>query len=260
MTEKILEEIAAYAGMRVAADMATVDYDQMRQMALNLPIGHHHFREALTGDRLSLICEIRKSDPEKGLLVRGLDHVRKAMQYQAAGADAVSCVTEPKWYLGSEDLFTDIQNRITLPMLRRDFVVDAYQIYQARIMGADAVNLICGLMDAFTLGYYQDICGELGMDAVIMADNAEEVRMAVWSGAKIICLPGVRDADGGIDIEAVGALKALIPEEVPVIAETADISAEDISRLKALGICAVLVTERLMKADHPEEIIRPLAF
>ena len=144
MAATILDTIAAYARERVATDKASIPPEAMADMARQGPPAHGaDFEQALRRPGISFICEVKRASPSKGLIAPDFPYIDIARAYEAAGADCISCLTEPKWFLGSDGIFREIRGTVSLPMLRKDFVVDAYQIDQAKVMGADAVLLIC---------------------------------------------------------------------------------------------------------------------
>lgn len=147
MAATILEIIAAYAKERAAKDKENVPEAVMKERALALPKGTFRFSQALKKKEMAFICEVKKASPSKGLIDPVFDYKTIAANYQAAGADCVSCLTEPKWFLGSDAIFEEVRKNIQLPMIRKDFTVDDYQIYQAKCMGADG-----SAVDLFTDG------------------------------------------------------------------------------------------------------------
>src|SRR5699024_4472682 len=124
------------------------------------------FQAALAKPELSFICEVKKASPSKGIIAENFPYLDIARDYERAGADAISCLTEPKWFLGYDQIFREIRGAVDTPMLRKDFTVDEYQLYQAHMMGADCVLLICALLDTGTLERYLGICDELGLSAL----------------------------------------------------------------------------------------------
>ena len=184
----ILDELAAYAAERVKADAAKHSLQELKERCQDLPAGRTPFcfEQALRADGLSFICEVKKASPSKGVIAPDFPYLRIAQEYEAAGADCISCLTEPKWFLGSDKIFTDIRETVHTPMIRKDFTVDAYQIYQAKLMGADAVLLICAILDTKTIASYLELCDNLGLTALVEAHDAAEIQSAVAAGARVI--------------------------------------------------------------------------
>ena len=151
----ILDELAAHARERVLADSENMSLDILQAMCREKGRANGaRFYDALKKDDLSFICEVKKASPSKGVIARDFPYLDIARDYEAAGADCISCLTEPKWFLGSDDIFREIRAAVSTPMLRKDFTVSDYQLYQSRLMGADCVLLICALLDTKTLAQY----------------------------------------------------------------------------------------------------------
>lgn len=215
----ILDTIADYARLRVANDQAVIPTAQMRETALALGPGNGDaFFEALQRPGMSFICEVKKASPSKGIIAEDFPYISIAEQYAAAGADAISCLTEPKWFLGSDEIFTEIRARVGTPMLRKDFTVDDYQIYQARAMGANAVLLICALHDTATLAHRIELCDTLGLAALVETHDEAEIRSAVSAGARIIGVNNRNLKDFSVDFSNAARLRDSIPPEVVYVA------------------------------------------
>ena len=254
----ILDELAAYASFRVAEAKKKIAADEMERKARSLPKGDFRFEHALCNTGVSFICEVKRASPSKGLIAEDFPYVEIAREYEQAGADCVSVLTEPKWFLGSDEIFKEIRAAITLPMIRKDFTVDAYQIYEAKCMGADAVLLICALLDDKQLREYREMAEELGMDALVEAHDAEEVERALKSGARII---GVNNRDlrtFEVDMANSINLRKLAPENVIFVSESGIRTSEDIQRLHDSKIEAVLVGETLMRSPDKKAALEEL--
>ena len=183
----ILDELAAHARERVLAESENMSLDILPAMRREKGRANGaRFYDALKKDDLSFICEVKKASPSKGVIARDFPYLDIARDYEAAGADCISCLTEPKWFFGSDDIFREIRAAVSTPMLRKDFTVSDYQLYQSRLMGADCVLLICALLDTKTLAQYLAVCDELGLSALVETHDADEIRSAVAAGAKII--------------------------------------------------------------------------
>ena len=183
----ILDELAAHARERVLADSENMSLDILQAMCREKGRANGaRFYDALKKDDLSFICEVKKASPSKGVIARDFPYLDIARDYEAAGADCISCLTEPKWFLGSDNIFREIRAAVSTPMLRKDFTVSDYQLYQSRLMGADCVLLICALLDTKALAQYLAVCDELGLSALVETHDADEIRSAVAAGAKII--------------------------------------------------------------------------
>ncbi|MBR2666600.1 MAG: indole-3-glycerol phosphate synthase TrpC [Oscillospiraceae bacterium] len=245
----ILDQLADHARERVAAERETTPEALLREQALAAgPGGGAAFVETLKRPGLSFICEVKRASPSKGLIAPEFPYVEIARAYETAGADAISCLTEPKWFLGSDDIFRDIRAAVRTPMLRKDFTVSEYQIYQARVMGADAVLLICALLDTETLRRYLDVCGGLGLAALVEAHNEAELDAAVAAGARVIGVNNRNLKDFTVDFSNAARLRDRVPPDCVYVAESGVKTPEDAAALRRIGADAALVGESLMRA------------
>lgn len=243
----ILETLAAAAEKRVAESKKIFSLEQIKEQAERLP-GDFRFEKVLSRPGISLICEVKKASPSKGIISQDFPYAEIARDYEAGGADCLSVLTEPTRFLGSDGIFRDIRAKTELPMLRKDFTVDEYQLYEARLLGADAVLLICALLDTQTIARYIGICDALGMSALVETHCAQEIDSAVCAGARIIGVNNRNLADFSVDLESAGRLRERIPRDVLFVTESGVSSLEDAARLAAAGADALLVGEFLMRA------------
>ena len=251
----ILDELAAHTAQRVRQAKERITLDEMRAMARELPKGDFRFARALQAPGLSFICEVKKASPSKGVISEAFPYREIAREYQAAGADCISCLTEPKWFLGSDQIFREIRADISIPMLRKDFTVDKYQLYEAKCMGADAVLLLCALLDAHTIRRYLEICDELGICALVEAHDEDEVESAVLAGATLIGINNRNLKDFRVDFNNAARLRDKIPATAIFVAESGVGSPGDAAKLKAIGADAVLIGEALMRAADPGALL-----
>ena len=216
------------------------------------------FYEALKKPGMSYICEVKKASPSKGLIASDFPYLDIAKEYEAAGASAISCLTEPFRFLGKDAYLQEIAAQVEIPVLRKDFIVDEYMIYQARLLGASAVLLICAILDDAQLRAYRELAESLGMDALVEAhDEAEACRAAV-SGARII---GVNNRDlktFQVDVTNSVRLRSLIPEEAAYVSESGIRTAQDIQVLRENHVDAVLIGETLMRSPKKREALEEL--
>ncbi len=254
----ILDQLAAHARERVTADKRLVPPAELRERASSLPRGDFRFESALRTPELSVICEVKRASPSKGIIDPVFDYAAIARDYQAAGADCVSCLTEPKWFLGSDEIFAQVRQIVTCPMIRKDFTVDDYQIDQAKTMGADAVLLICAISDANTLARYLTLCEDLGLTALVEAHDAAEIAMAVSAGARVIGVNNRNLKDFTVDLGNAARMRDLIPPEAVFVAESGVASPADAAALRAAGADAVLVGEYLMRQSDKAAALRAL--
>ena len=255
----ILEKLASLSRDRVLRDQQTIPAPEMRARAEALgPGGGGAFLSALKKPGISFICEIKKASPSKGLISPNFPYLQIASAYEAAEADCVSCLTEPEYFLGSDQIFREVRQTISLPMLRKDFTVSPYQVDQARVMGANAVLLIVSLMDLRTLASYLDQCRNLGLAALVETHDEAEIHTAVSAGAEIIGVNNRNLKDFSVDFDNAARLRDLIPPACVYVAESGVRTPADVARLKQIGADAVLIGETLMKSPDPAEALRSL--
>ena len=257
----ILDTIAAHARERVAADREALPLEALKELCRergSRPPDGDGFLSRLRKPEMSFLCEVKKASPSKGVISEEFPYLDIARTYEAAGADAVSCLTEPKWFLGSDDIFRSIRREILIPMLRKDFTVDEYQIYQARLLGADAVLLICALLDTHTLARYLELARSLGLAALVEAHDETEVRAAVSAGARIIGVNNRNLKDFSVNFSNAARLRDLIPSGRVYVAESGVTSSEDVAALRRIGADAALMGEVLMRAGNPKALLREM--
>ena len=255
----ILDTIADYARERVAADKAAVPSEAMADMARHDPPAHGvAFEQALRKTCMSFICEVKRASPSKGLIAPDFPYLDIARAYESAGADCLSCLTEPKWFLGSDGIFREIRKAVALPMLRKDFVVDAYQIDQAKVMGADAVLLICSLLDTAAIARHLERCDALGLAALVEVHDAAEIASAVAAGARIIGVNNRNLKDFSVDFDNAARLRDRLPPGTVYVAESGVTGPASVAVLKAIGADAALIGEALMRAPDKAAMLRAL--
>lgn len=198
---------------------------------------------------MSFICECKKASPSKGLIEPDFRYLEIAREYEAAGADCISVLTEPKWFLGSDEYLKEIAKTVSIPCIRKDFTVDEYQIYQAKTLGAAAVLLICSILSEEQLGEYIKICDSLGISALVEIHNEKEAGMAVRAGARIIGVNNRNLKDFTVDTANSKKLRDLIPDDIIFVSESGVKSTDDIRAIREIGADAVLIGETLMRAD-----------
>ena len=198
---------------------------------------------------MSFICECKKASPSKGLIEPDFRYLEIAREYEAAGADCISVLTEPKWFLGSDEYLKEIAKTVSIPCIRKDFTVNEYQIYQAKTLGAAAVLLICSILSEEQLGEYIKICDSLGISALVEIHNEKEAGMAVRAGARIIGVNNRNLKDFTVDTANSRKLRDLIPDDIIFVSESGVKSTDDIRAIREIGADAVLIGETLMRAD-----------
>lgn len=246
----ILDQLADYARERTELAKRKVPLDTIQRQALSLPKGTFAFEHALKKNEISFICECKKASPSKGLIAPDFPYLQIAEEYEAAGADCISVLTEPKWFLGSDHYLKEIADMVSIPCLRKDFTIDEYMIYEAKLLGASAILLIVSLLSEKQLKEYLSICNELGLSALVETHEENEVQMALYAGARIIGVNNRNLKDFSVDTENSQKLRKQIPEEVLFVSESGIRTAEDIRKLCKIGADAVLIGETLMKATN----------
>lgn len=250
----ILSELANYSKIRVENDKKKISLDEMKSLAKK-NIGKEKFLTAIKRKNLSFICEIKKASPSKGIISENFPYLEIAEEYESAGADCVSCLTEPKYFLGSDKIFSEVRKKISIPMLRKDFTVDEYQIYQAKFLGADAVLLICSILSANELEKFLKICDELKISALVETHDEGEIKTALSVGAKIIGVNNRNLKNFEVDFSNAAKLREIIPPEKIFVAESGVKTSDDVATLKKIGADAVLIGETLMRAADKKKIL-----
>lgn len=254
----ILDELASYAKTRVANAKLRITEKEIKDMAFSSPAGTHRFRNTLKKSGISFICEIKKASPSKGIIDKEFDYLKIAEDYENAGADCISCLTEPRWFLGTDEIFKAVRNKVSIPMLRKDFTVDEYQIYEAKCMGADAVLLICAILTPEQIKRYLEICDRLGIDALVEAHNEEEINSALTAGAEIIGVNNRNLKNFTMNLDNAVSLRDCVPKDKIFVAESGIKTPDDIKVLRESGVSAVLVGETLMRADDKNTALKML--
>lgn len=254
----ILDQLAAHARERVRQAKEKIPLEEIRRQALILPKGGFAFEQALKKPGISFICECKKASPSKGLIAPDFPYLKTAKEYEEAGADCISVLTEPKWFLGRNEYLREIADGVKIPCLRKDFTVDEYMIYEAKILGASAVLLICSILTEKEIGEYRSICDELGLSALVEAHDETEVRIALGAGARIIGVNNRNLKDFSVDTDNSRRLRELIPRDRIFVSESGISSAQDVAKLREIGVDAVLIGEMLMRAADKKAVIAEL--
>lgn len=255
----ILEEIADRTRKRIEERKRQIPLEAVMAEAKSLGADTgFSFEKALKSDGMSFICEVKKASPSKGVIVADFPYAEIASEYEAAGASAISCLTEPYYFQGSDTYLKEIAADVGIPVLRKDFTVDEYMIYEAKLLGASAVLLICALLGDDELAKYLETAHSLGLSALVEAHTAGEVRRAVGCGARII---GVNNRDlktFEVDITTSLRLRSLVPDECVYVSESGIMGVADIKALYDNGTDAVLIGETLMRAADKKKMLAEL--
>ncbi len=245
----ILEQIAERTRLRVEELSAEIPLHEVKSQALDMSADTGFpFERALRGEGVSFICEVKRASPSKGVIAEDFPYLDIAGSYESAGAAAISCLTEPYWFRGSNQYLKEIAREVSIPVLRKDFTVSEYMIYEAKALGAAAVLLICAILSPAQLKEYLELAHSLGLSALVEAHDEAEVRTAVESGARII---GVNNRDlrtFEVDITNSARLRGLVPRDRVFVSESGITAPQDVALLRENGTDAVLIGETLMRS------------
>lgn len=246
----ILQEIAEKTKIRIADEKAKVSLEELKKQAydMNKETGFPFFK-ALSKKDLSFICEVKKASPSKGIIAQDFPYMEIAADYERSGADAISVLTEPFWFKGSNQYVKEISSNVSIPILRKDFTVDEYMIYEAKTIGASAILLICAILNDNQLKEYTEIAHELGLSVLVEAHDETEVNRALKCGAKIIGVNNRDLRDFTVDITNSIRLRKMVPQDYVFVSESGIKTKEDIANLRNNGTNAVLIGETLMRCS-----------
>ncbi len=254
----ILDKLAQSTEKRVEQEKKNIPLEVVKKQALDMPKGNFEFEKALAKSGINFICEVKKASPSKGIIAEKFPYVDIAKEYEKAGASCISVLTEPEYFKGDKKYLKEISENVSIPLIRKDFVIDEYMIYDGKVHGASCVLLICSLLDEDTIRKYIEICDSLGMSALVEAHDEEEVEKAIKSGARII---GVNNRDlktFTVDIGNSERLRKLVPEDILFVAESGIKSNVEIERLKKAKVNGVLIGETFMKAENKKQMLDEL--
>lgn len=254
----ILDELAISAQRRVESAKEQISLDEIKAKTEALPKGNFEFEKAIKKSDIAFICECKKASPSKGLIAPAFPYLNIAKEYEASGADCISVLTEPSHFLGSDDYLKEIVESVSIPCLRKDFTVDEYMIYEAKLLGAKAVLLICSILSEKQIKNYIEICDGLGISALVEAHDENEVSVAVRAGARIIGVNNRNLKDFTVDTENSKRMRELVPEDIIFVSESGVKSSDDIALLREIGADAVLIGETLMRAENKKEKLAQL--
>ncbi len=254
-TIMILDEIAAKTKER----KRNISYDKMKEMALSMEVSDQFpFEKALKKEGMTFICEVKKASPSKGLIAPDFPYIEIAKEYEQAGASAISVLTEPEYFKGANEYLTKISKAVKIPLLRKDFIIDDYMIYEAKVIGASAILLICAILTDEQLKEYIKLADSLGLSALVEAHTKEEVIRAMKAGARII---GVNNRDlktFKVDVTTSLRLRSLVPPEFIYVSESGIKTPQDVKKLKENGTDAVLIGETFMRSPNKAEMLKHL--
>ncbi|MCM1182872.1 MAG: indole-3-glycerol phosphate synthase TrpC [Roseburia sp.] len=258
----ILDEIAAATRLRVERKKGEIPFEAVRAEALALAEREQEFafpfEQAIARKDISFICEVKKASPSKGVIAEEFPYLDIARDYEQAGADCISVLTEPDYFKGEDRFLREINDAVSIPTIRKDFVIDSYQIYEAKLLGASCVLLIAALLDTETIREYREICDTIGLSALVEAHDAEEIARARAAGARMV---GVNNRDlrtFTVDIRNSIRLRGQVPSDILFVAESGIRTAKDIQALREAGVNGVLIGETLMRSADKAAMLRAL--
>ena len=256
----ILDVLANSARERVAESQKTLPLEALKESASAVvnPLGDFAFEKALRKPDVSFICECKKASPSKGIIAVDFPYVEIAKEYELAGADCVSVLTEPTRFLGADEYLAEIAKATTIPCLRKDFTVDEYMIYQAKLLGASAVLLICAILDEDSLARFLELSDALGLTALVETRDESEIATALRLGARVVGVNNRNLKDFSVDMNVSLKLRELVGPKALFVAESGISAPEDVEKLRKIGVDAVLVGEALMRASDKKRALEEL--
>ena len=255
----ILDEIVAKTKVRLEENKKKLPLEELQKQVLSMAADTGFpFEEALKAQGRSFICEVKKASPSKGLIAPDFPYVAIAEEYEKAGANAISVLTEPYFFQGSDSYLQQISEHVSIPLLRKDFTIDPYMIYEAKVIGASAILLICAILTDEQLKSYLQLADSLGLSALVEAHDEAEVQRALSAGARIIGVNNRNLKDFTVDIQNSIRLRKLIPKEIVFVSESGMKTPEDIKRLRDNETDAVLIGETFMRSPDKKKMLEDL--
>ena len=255
----MLDEIVEKTKERLVESKKSKSLEDLRNEVEKLEITQDFpFKKALSGDEISIIAEVKRASPSKGLIAEDFDYLKIAKDYEDAGVSAISVLTEPYFFKGSNDYLREISQCVNIPVLRKDFVIDEYMIWEAKLLGASAVLLIVSILSIVELKKFLDLAHDLGLSAIVETHDGNEIRTALNVGAEIIGVNNRDLTDFTVNIENSISLRRCVSGDVVFISESGIKTPEDVRRLKENDVDAVLIGETLMKCDDKKSMISEL--
>ena len=255
----ILDDLVKAAEEALKGDKAAISPEQMEALAETSPYKPDFpFEKALSKDGISFICEVKRASPSKGMISPFFPYLDIAREYERIGASAISCLTERKYFLGKPEYLRDIASIVSIPVLRKDFIIDEYQIYEARALGASAILLICAILTDEKMKHFMTLADSIGLSVLTEVHDEEEVRRALAAGARIIGVNNRNLKDFTVSLSNAVRLSSLVPEDVLFVAESGIRTRKDIETLERCGADAVLIGETIMRAPDKEKMFDTL--
>ena len=262
----ILDELEQATRVRVEKKKKEVSFDRVKKEAVLIAKQEldkkgrfdFPFEKAIAKRDISFICEVKKASPSKGIIAEDFPYIDIAREYEAAGADCISVLTETDYFKGDDRYLREINDEVKIPTIRKDFIIDEYMIYEAKILGASCVLLIAALLDTDTIRKYKEICDELGLSALVEAHDENEVESAVKAGARMIGVNNRNLKTFTVDINNSIRLRNLVPKDILFVAESGIKTAKDIDELRKAGVDGVLIGETFMRSSNKKAMLDEL--
>ena len=258
----ILDNLAAATQARVERKKAHIPLETVKEQALNLAAKEgtftFPFEQAVAKEGISFICEVKKASPSKGIIAEDFPYLEIAREYEKAGADCISVLTETDYFKGEDRFLREINDAVQIPTIRKDFIIDEYMIYEAKLLGASCVLLIAALLDTETIRQYKAICDQLGLSALVEAHDEAEAASALEAGARMVGVNNRNLKDFTVDIHNSTMLRERVPRNVLFVAESGIKTAEDITELVSAGVNGVLIGETLMRSPDKARMLDEL--
>ncbi|GFO86511.1 indole-3-glycerol phosphate synthase TrpC [Anaerostipes butyraticus] len=254
----ILDEIVEKRKEQLQREMDNFPLEDMKEMALNSKNKNYGFKEALQKDGLSIIAEVKKASPSRGVIAEEFRPVETALAYEEAGAAAISCLTEEHYFKGGSKYFADIRAKVDLPMLRKDFIIDPYQIYEAKVLGADAVLLIAAILSEEKMKEFYELAKSLGLDCLAEVHNEEELKQTTACKCDIIGINNRNLKTFEVDLNTTSKLAPKISYEAVLVSESGMMTKEDLLNVRKQGADGALIGEAFMRADNIQEMMKEL--
>ena len=258
----ILDDLAAATRARVEGKKVQIPLEEVKAKAIRLAKEEKTFtfpfEQAIAKDGISFICEVKKASPSKGIIAEDFPYLEIAREYEKAGADCISVLTETDYFKGEDRFLREINDAVQIPTIRKDFIIDEYMIYEAKLLGASCVLLIAALLDTETIRQYKAICDQLGLSALVEAHDEAEAASALEAGARMVGVNNRNLKDFTVDIHNSTRLRELVPRNVLFVAESGIKTAEDIAELVSAGVNGVLIGETLMRSPDKARMLDEL--
>lgn len=258
----ILDDLAAATRARVERKKSENPFERVKAEAIKAAEGQTEsaflFEKAIAREGISFICEVKKASPSKGVIAEDFPYLDIARDYEKAGADCISVLTETDYFKGDDRFLREINDVVSIPTIRKDFIIDDYMIYEAKLLGASCVLLIAALLDTDTIRRYKKICDSIGLSSLVEAHDVKEVESAIAAGARMIGVNNRNLKTFTVDINNSLKLREVVPRDILFVAESGIKTAQDIQALRDAGVDGVLIGETLMRSSDKKAALDEL--